>query len=200
METQDFGLFKTDVPVCSLRPGQQICTDVPEVYWAPTETTLGVPEVAMRQQKIIMGIPEFKMETQTIKFSVPDFTLRNIEAGVEKTKAESEELNTNATAAANKLTVGMKSEIAKASADGSKATIACQKESLNGQRAAALSEIDKNVSVVQAALQQAQSVGATALASSMQETLTKLLAARKSVNDQFDAAVKQIVASMPNQL
>jgi len=84
METKDFGFFKTDVPVCSTRPGKQICTDVPEVFMAPTETTLGIPEVAMRQTKIIMGIPEFKMETQEIKFSVPDFTLRNIEVDTKK--------------------------------------------------------------------------------------------------------------------
>jgi hypothetical protein len=160
METKNFGLFKTDVPVCSLRPGK-ICTNVPEVWMAPTETVIGVPEVAMRQQKITMGIPEFKMETQEIKFTVPDFTLRNIEVDMQKTKKESDDLNASAQASANELASGMKTEIAKASSDGTAEIVDCQKTSLNGQRAQALNDIDKNISVVQAALQQANSVGAT---------------------------------------
>lgn len=196
-ELKDFGLFKTDVPVCSVRAGKQICTDIPEVYMAPTETVLGVPEVAMRQQKIRMGVPEFKMETQEIKFSVPDFTLRNIEVEMQKTKQESEQLSTTAQEGAKALSSGMKAEIDKASSDAVAGTLECEKKAVNAQRAQALNDVDKNISVVQAALQQAQSVGASALAGSMQASLAKLLEARKSINDQFDAAIKQMSASLP---
>jgi len=51
--------------------------------------------------------------------------------------------------------------------------------------------------VVQAALQQAQSVGAAELMAGMQASLKQLVAARKELNDQFDAALQQLTANLP---
>jgi hypothetical protein len=192
-ELKDFGLFKTDVPVCSLRAGGQMCTQIPEVFMAETSTQLGVPEVTMRQQKITMGIPEFKMERQDFSFTVPDFTLRNIEADMQVTQKESDELNQTAQDGSNALAGGMKSEITKASTDASTAVLGCEKDGINNQRNQALAEIDKNISVVQAALQQAQTVGAATLVASMQDALTKLVTAKNAMNSQFDAAIAGMV-------
>ncbi len=182
METKDFGLFKTDIPVCSTRPGKEICTLISVVFMAPTQTILGVPEVVMRTQKIRMGIPEFKMETQEIKFSVPDFTVRNIEADMKKTKKDTEDLSASAQDGANAVSAAMRTEIAKVSSATVSATLDCQKSALNTQRAQALSEIDKAISVVQAALHQAQAVGAAALATTMQTSLTQLVDSRKKAS------------------
>jgi hypothetical protein len=116
---------------------------------------------------------------------------------MQKTKKDSDDLNASAQTGANELASGMKTEIAKASSDGTAEIVDCQKTSLNSQRMQALNDIDKNISVVQAALQQANSVGATELGKSMQASLEKLVAARKELNDQFDGALKQLTSNVP---
>ncbi len=200
MQTKDFGLFKTDVPVCSTRKGSRMCTDIPEVWMGTTETVLGVPEVTMKDQKIIIGIPEFKMETQEIKFTVPDFTFRNLEAEMQKTKDRSADLSTRAQTGVKSLSDGMQTEIKKVSKDGVNATIACEKTQLDGRRADAVKELDNNISVVQAALTQANNVKALDLASKMHASLDELVNARKKLNDQFDKAVADMVNGIPGSV
>jgi hypothetical protein len=201
METKNIGFgIKTDIPVCSLRPGKQICTEVPEFYIATTETTLGVPEVAMKTQKIVIGVPEFKMGRQEIKFSVPDLTLVDIEASQKETQKKSDDLTATAKQGSQALAEGMKAEIAKASSDSIAQTMDCERASINAKRNEALATIEKNISVVQAALTQAKAVNAAEFAQSMQATLEKPIASRKETNEAFDKALAQVVMPAANEI
>ena len=199
-ETKNFGLFKTDVPVCRTRGGGRMCTDIPEVKMATTETTLGVPEVTMKRQRIVLGIPEFKMERQEIKISVPDFTIRDIEADMKSVKERSDKLAASAKDGTDGLTAAMKAEVAKVASDGTSQIMECQKDEISKQQAASLAEIDKNISVVRASLDQANAVGAAEFAKSMNIALTDLIGARSKTVEQFTTALNAISAGVPSQI
>ena len=186
-----------DIPDgCQTRPGSDICTEVPVVWMAPTETVLGVPEITMRRQSIVLGVPEFKMQTQEFSFDVPDFTLKDIEVEMDKVKKDSDELTAQSKENTGQLTRAMKQEIEVATAQIKEATFSCHRDNLEKNRTDALRNLDQNISVIQAGLAQALSVGATDLVAGMQRSMDQMIAARNKLNANFDAAVAKLAAGL----
>jgi hypothetical protein len=169
-----------------------MCTDVPVVYMSSTETLLGVPEVAMRAQKIVVGVPEVTMKTTEISFDVPDFKITDIQAEMNKTKDESDKLQTDSKANTDALSQSMQSEIKVATSQVGKDVLTCHRNELEAKRASAIVELDKNISVVQAALTQAVAVGASTMADGMRKSLEDLVSARAKINGQFDTAIQKM--------
>lgn len=169
-----------------------LVADVPETYMERTETILGVPEFSFRDQRIVLGIPQFSMRRQTWILRLPEFVLKNVTVESEKLKKRADELQTKAKGELGSLIESHKVESEKLIVTEMNGVFTCEQNDLLEKRAAALSEFQKSLSVIEVSLAKAREVNSVDFIASLDKSRTDLLAARDKAMSQFDMGIAEL--------
>jgi hypothetical protein len=169
-----------------------IIMDRPKVVVHREQAILGVPEFRLLQHEIVMGIPEFSMRRQEWILRLPDFILKNVQVESEKLKQRAQALDASSKNALGAIQKNFKADTEQLAAAKISQVFACERTQLATNRTTVMSEIDKNIAVVQGSVNAATDVHADALLAQMQKTLTDLRASRDAAEHQFTDAFAKL--------
>lgn len=183
--TDDFGIeWPKD---CYTRPGPEICFDVPVPGTERQDWIFQAPEITMGRTEWVMSVPEFRMETQRIVLGMPQVKVKNVRAGIQKTKDDAENLKNLAASESANLSNAMREEAAAAAAEGMGLVFECQGQQFAASRADTLAKFDSQLDLLQGLQTQARSKNAEQLANGFQTSIDQLQQSRRAAVEKFEA-------------
>ena len=185
---------------CSLRAGQQICTDIPQVTMVQHDASMDAPDVKVVRNEIKMDIPEFSMQQQRIVLTIPDFTLVNVSVQNQKVQKDSQDLESSTTTQANSISKSMKSEMVSTESKDVSSVFDCYAGALLTQRDSSLAQLDAQIKQMQQQSTTARTEKNPSLADAIDAGTKQVLASRQQVVDQFASALTALHAQRDKAL
>lgn len=191
---ETFGV-KYSCPTITVRQGQDICIDLPELRMVRQEAKLDIPEFTMKRQDWVMGVPEIKMETQRIVFNYPALVVDSIDAKSSELEKRGANLSKRSLETFNGISTAMKSEVTLASMKNVDKSFACQKKQLSVQIRKSYSDLSTMQAASKASIDSAKSLQASPeIMKSLNDSSNKLLEGKRALLSQYISARREIEA------
>lgn len=185
---------------CSIRAGQQICTDIPQITMVQHDASMDAPDVKVVRNEIKMDIPEFSMQQQRIVLTIPDFTLVNVSVQNQQVQKDSQDLQASTQVQADSISKSMKSDMISTESKDVSNAFDCYASALLTQRDNSLAQLDAQIKQMQQQSAQARSQSNPTLADAIDAGIKQVLASRQQVVDQFASALNTLHAQRDKTL
>ena len=196
-ELTDIGFgVKTDMWVCSMRTGSDICLDVPQVTMVSERIVIGIPEFTVDRTDFIMGIPEVTMEEQRIIVSIPRFELKNVSIDANSMQDAARKLRDDAAVESAQISSNYQAAVEQENVRGVQDVFSCSIKNLETLRDQSFVQIDGNIEIFTAALQKSREVGATDMSLRMENSVNDLIARRSEMSINFQKQIADLVTKM----